>query len=50
MGMSLPRKRIWGWVGSELHSSMEASDPVVKFPPLTLTTSPPARPEHTGAV
>ena len=50
MGMSLPRKRIWDWVGSELHSSIEANEPAVKFAPLTLTTSPPAKPEHTGAV
>ena len=49
-GMSLPRKRIWDWAGSALHSSIEANEPAVKFAPLTLTMSPPARPEHTGAV
>src|ERR1039458_5393235 len=48
-GMSLPRKRIWGCVGSELHCSIEASEPAVKFPPLMVTTSPAASPEHTGA-
>ena len=49
MGMSLPRKRIWGCVGSELHCSIEAREPAVKCAPLIVTTSPPASPEHTGA-
>ncbi len=41
-GMSLPRKRICGCVGSELHCSIEANDPAVKFAPLRFTVSPPA--------
>ena len=49
-GMSLPRKRIWGCVGSELHCSIEANDPAVKFAPLRFTVSPPAKPEQIGAI
>ena len=49
-GMSLPRNKIWGCVGSELHCSMEASELSVKCAPLAFTMSPLANPLQTGAV
>jgi hypothetical protein len=48
-GMSLPRKKITGWLVSELHSTMEAKAPGEKPVPETLTTSPEASPEQMGA-
>jgi hypothetical protein len=48
-GMSLPRKKMTGWAGSELHWTIDASAPGEKPVPATLTVSPDARPLHTGA-
>src|ERR1700681_264101 len=42
-GMSLPRKKITGWEGSELHCTIEASAPGENPVPETFIVMPPAR-------
>lgn len=39
-----------GWVATLLHSTIDAVDPGVNPPPLTLMTSPAASPLHTGPI
>src|ERR1700681_2518446 len=42
-GMSLPRKKMTGWEGSELQSTIAASAPGANPVPATFTVSPEAR-------
>jgi len=46
-GTAFPRNTMTGWVGSSLHSSVDASWLALNPAPDTFTTSPPARPLHT---
>jgi hypothetical protein len=48
-GRSLPKKKITGWAGSELHCTIEAREPGENPVPATWTTSPPAKPLQMGS-
>ena len=47
-GISLSRKKMTGWAGSELHCTIEAKAPGANPVPETFTTCPPATPEQIG--